>query len=61
MKIRLEPSVFARIMSLPNSMRLDVLEFLGSTPVAPNSVEALVASVAVRPTDWRTLRNSASN
>ena len=60
MKSNLEPSAFARIMSLPISLRHDVLEFLGSTPVTPNSVEELVASVAVTPTGWRKSRTAAT-
>lgn len=61
MKSNLEPSAFARIMSLPLSLRHDVLEFIGSTPVTPNSVEMLVASVSVRPPERPTLRPAAAN
>lgn len=48
MKLAIDPTAFARIMSLPLTLRHDLLEYLGSTPVPPKFVEVLVASVAAR-------------
>jgi hypothetical protein len=61
MKSNLDPSAFARIMSLPISLRHDVLEFIGSTAVTPNSVEILVASVAARQTEGHKSLPAAAN
>lgn len=61
MKSRLDPSIFARIMALPLSLRHDVLEFLGSTPVAPLSAEMLIATVAVKQTERRKPRSASAN
>lgn len=55
MKLTIEPSAFARIMSLPITLRHDVLEFLGSTSLPPKSVDTLVASAVARQTERRTV------
>lgn len=57
----IEPTVFARIMSLPNSVRHDVLEFIGSTPVASKSIEQIVASVTERQGPGQGPRKTAAN
>lgn len=46
MQSTIEPSVFARIMSLPLSLRLDLLEFLGSTPMSPSGIERAIRILA---------------
>ncbi|MEO1678405.1 MAG: hypothetical protein AAFU80_09635 [Pseudomonadota bacterium] len=41
----IRPDQFARIMTLPQAERSDLLEFLGATPMADIQVEALIAQV----------------
>lgn len=48
MQLTISPTDFARVMALPNSLRHDVLEFLGSTPVAAGEVERVVRSLTAR-------------
>ena len=38
----IRPDQFARIMSLPQAARLDLLEFLGGTPVSARQVDMLI-------------------
>jgi hypothetical protein len=42
------PDAFTRIMSLPQAARMDVLEFLGSTPLSQSQVDAIVDEAAAR-------------
>lgn len=44
---RIDPGDFARIMALPRSARMDLLEYLGSTPVPPSETGDLLRSVAI--------------
>jgi hypothetical protein len=45
MQVIIEPSDFARIMTLPLTQRHDVLEFLGSTPVESGEIEKLLRAM----------------
>ena len=38
----IRPEQFARIMALPQSARMDLLEFLGGTPVSARQVDMLI-------------------
>ena len=38
----IDPSLFARVMLLPESVRRDVLEVLGSTPLGEDHVTCMV-------------------
>ena len=42
----IDPDQFARIMSLPEGERVDLLEFLGATPVANAQIERLIVEVS---------------
>lgn len=46
MQSTIAPGVFARIMSLPLTMRLDLLEFLGSTPMSQSGIERAIRILA---------------
>lgn len=43
------PQDFARIMALPIDARRDLLEYLGSIPVAAGDVERLLRALAPKP------------
>ncbi len=42
----IEPTLFARVMSLPEGPREDLLEFLGGSTVDDDSLEKLIDSLA---------------
>ncbi|WP_425091645.1 hypothetical protein [Tropicimonas sp. S265A] len=42
----IEPTLFARVMSLPDGPREDLLEFLGGSPVDDLSLEKLIDNLA---------------
>jgi len=41
----IRPEQFARIMSLPQAARADLLEFLGATPVSDSQIDSLIVEV----------------
>ena len=43
---QIRPETFAQLMRLPVSLRADLLEFIGSTPVADGQILALVEKLA---------------
>lgn len=38
----INPNLFARLMWLPDSVRVDLLEYVGSTPVADAHLERMI-------------------
>lgn len=48
MGTHLDPRIFAYVMELSPAVREDVLEFLGSTAVDKDDVEALIAEIKSR-------------
>lgn len=42
----IQPRQFARIMTLPQDERSDLLEFLGATPVPARQIDALIGQVS---------------
>ena len=52
----INPGLFAKLMRLPDAVRIDLLEFLGATPVADAQLSAMIDDMAeaIR-TDLRTL------
>lgn len=43
---QIRPETFAQLMRLPNRQRADLLEFIGSTPVADSEVMNLIKRLA---------------
>lgn len=43
---QIRPETFAKLMRLPISQRADLLEFIGSTPVADSEVINLIEKLA---------------
>lgn len=41
----IEPYIFAKLMSLPDASRIDLLEFLGATPLGETQIQSLLSSV----------------
>ena len=46
MPVRIEPSLFARVMALPDGAREDLLEFFGGSPVDSTCLEALIERIS---------------
>jgi len=51
MATRIDPLLFSRIMTLPTAVRLDLLEFAGSTIIGPVQLEKIVNDLLSRPVD----------
>mgnify|MGYP005671052349 CR=1 FL=1 len=47
----IDPKLFSRIMALPTTVRLDLLEFTGSTYVGPVQLEQIVDDLSSLPVD----------
>ena len=45
----IELSLFARVMSLPDAQREDLLEFIGGSPVDEDSLEKLIDTLSCQP------------
>ena len=45
---QIDPTDFAKVMSLPATVRHDLLEFLGSTPMAPAETGQLIRRFLAR-------------
>ncbi|WP_175570498.1 hypothetical protein [Vannielia litorea] len=43
---QMRPETFAQLMRLPVQLRADLLEFIGSTPVADGEIIALIERLA---------------
>jgi len=41
----IDPDIFAKLMSLPDGMRMDLLEFLGATPVGEGQVAKIISEI----------------
>lgn len=53
----INPGLFAKLMRLPDAVRIDLLEFLGATPVADAQLAAMIDDMAAaRRADRQTLR-----
>ncbi len=42
----IDPGLFAKLMRLPDAMRIDLLEFLGATPVEEAQLSAMIDDMA---------------
>ncbi len=42
---KIDPDVFAKLMSLPDSARVDLLEFLGATPLGETQIKFLLSDL----------------
>jgi len=51
MATNIDPKLFSRIMALPMAVRLDLLEFTGSTYVAPEQLELIIEDLTSQPVD----------
>ena len=51
----IDPNLFTRLMRLPASHRLDILEFLGSSHLADIQVSDLIEKVSALPNQERIL------
>jgi len=45
---KINPSLFARLMCLPDATRADLLEFLGATPVGETHLSEILDTIAAR-------------
>ncbi|WP_213546096.1 hypothetical protein [Vannielia litorea] len=43
---QIKPETFAQLMRLPVTLRADLLEFIGSTPVADGQILSLIEKLA---------------
>ena len=50
----IDPMQFAKLMLLPDQARLDLLEFLGATPVADEQLDTLIGHVESQDTNVST-------
>lgn len=41
----IDPDLFAKLMSLPDGVRLDLLEFLGATPVGEEQLNTMIDDI----------------
>jgi len=41
----IDPDLFAKLMSLPDGVRLDLLEFLGATPVGQEQLDSMIDEI----------------
>ncbi|WP_212523668.1 hypothetical protein [Actibacterium sp. MT2.3-13A] len=44
----IHPNLFTQVMKFPDSVRADLLEFLGATPVEDAQLKQMIADVAAR-------------
>ena len=44
----IHPSLFTQVMKFPDSVRADLLEFLGATPVEDAQLKQMIAEVTAR-------------
>ena len=51
MATNIDPKLFSRIMALPMAVRLDLLEFTGSTYVGPEQLEQIIQDLTSLPVD----------
>ncbi len=51
MATTIDPQLFSKIMTLPKKVRLDVLEFAGSTPVGPVQLDKIINDLMSTPVD----------
>ena len=51
MATTIDPQLFSKIMALPKAVRLDLLEFVGSTPVGPKQLERIIDDLMSHPVD----------
>jgi len=57
----IDPDLFARLMSLPDGDRMDLLEFLGATPVAQEQVGILIEKIEKLSLEKKNLRAFSLN
>jgi len=43
----IDPDLFAKLMSLPDGVRLDLLEFLGATPVGQEQLNSMIDEIEI--------------
>ena len=41
----IDPDLFAKLMSLPDGVRMDLLEFLGATPVGQEQLNTMIDDI----------------
>jgi hypothetical protein len=44
----IHPNLFTQVMKFPDSVRADLLEFLGATPVGDAQLKLMIADLAAR-------------
>ncbi|HGG65133.1 MAG TPA: hypothetical protein ENK34_11235 [Rhodobacteraceae bacterium] len=57
----IDPDLFAKLMSLPDGDRTDLLEFLGATPVGQEQLNTLIGEIENSILDKRNARVAALN
>jgi hypothetical protein len=59
--LTINPGLFASLMRLPDSVRTDLLEFLGATPVADAQLAEMIQSVAEKALGERRQARAGAN
>jgi hypothetical protein len=57
----IDPDLFAKLMSLPEMARHDLLEFLGATPVATEQLDKMIDDITHSIQNSRKLRTVGLN
>jgi len=57
----IDPDLFAKLMSLPDGVRLDLLEFLGATPVGEEQLTHMIDEIEDSIRAKRNRRRNAPN
>lgn len=57
----IDPDLFAKLMSLPDGDRTDLLEFLGATPVDQEQLNTMIGEIENSILDKRNARVAAVN
>ncbi len=57
----IDPDLFAKLMTLPEGIRLDLLEFLGATPVGEEQLNTLIGEIETMINQKRSARENNLN
>jgi len=57
----IDPDLFAKLMSLPDGVRLDLLEFLGATPVGQEQLNTMIDNIETSIMEKRKSRATGPN
>ncbi|MCK4713135.1 MAG: hypothetical protein KAT26_09670 [Marinosulfonomonas sp.] len=57
----IDPDLFAKLMTLPEGIRLDLLEFLGATPVGEEQLNTLIDEIETMINQKRSARENNLN